>query len=84
MNKDGLQDKRLHEPLKEGLDYYDAAPLIEECAAALANLQAASQIQQSINQQLINLLGQALNRIEILEGKGHKTSALLLPPGLNS
>lgn len=82
MIKDGIQQKRLEQPLNPDLRYYDATPSIEECAAALAQLQEAMAAQGSINQQLITLLGAALERIELLEQKGQ--SALILPPQLDS
>jgi hypothetical protein len=75
-------EEDLKEPLKDGLEYYDATPSIEECAKALANLEEAIMKQGRINAQLIDLLNQALNRIAILEGNRQKPNPLILPPRL--
>jgi hypothetical protein len=79
MKKDGLQDKRLHAPLKPGLDYYDATPSIEALALEVRDLKQTMQVQGEINLKLINLVSDLTNRIEVLEENRQK-NPLILPP----
>lgn len=81
MIQDGMEEQ-LKAPLKPGLDYYDATPSIEALALEVRDLKHAMQVQGSVNQRLIDLLGDALNRIALLEENGQKPNALILPPRL--
>jgi hypothetical protein len=79
-----MDEKELKKPLRDGLEYYDATPSIEQCLDMISRLKETIELQGGINFKLIEAIRDLQLRIEIIEGKGHKPSSLLLPPGLTN
>lgn len=80
-----MKREDLEEPLKEGVDYFDATPTIEELARMYGDLrerlqrtEAALELQASINANLIGNLRALLSERE----KNSKPNALILPDRL--
>lgn len=84
MNDNGIHETEhpqgddLHQPLKEGTEYFDASAHMLWMGREIATLKALLQTQLSINTQLINAVKELRERV------GVKPSPIILPPHMRN